>query len=312
MNSNIITPQKDPYPSRMVETPQVLNRIDPVVYPTHGFEGPLTSEQCTFFDQNGYLFIPQLFSEKEVETFFNELQRLSQMPDVKNAKETILEPNSEEVRSIFYIHKTNTLLKNLSRDDRILKAVKQLLGSQVYIHQSRINYKPGFTGKDFYWHSDFETWHVEDGMPRMRALSCNITLTENNPFNGPLMLIPGSHQYYISCVGETPENHYQSSLRKQDYGVPDPQSLKAVVDAGGIVAPTGPSGSVILFDCNMMHGSNSNISPWPRSNVFFVYNSIENCLHDPFYGLTPRPEFIASREFSPLENFGNPSSENSG
>src|SRR3546814_10756649 len=44
---------------------------------------------------------------------------------------------------------------------------------------SRLNYKPGFKGKEFYWHSDFETWHVEDGMPQMRALSMSILLAEN-------------------------------------------------------------------------------------------------------------------------------------
>ncbi|PSN08523.1 ectoine hydroxylase, partial [filamentous cyanobacterium CCT1] len=56
------------------------------------------------------------------------------------------------------------------------------------------------------------------------------------------------------------------------------------------------------FDCNMMHGSSSNISPFPRSNVFFVYNSVHNRLVAPFGGTKPRPEFIAARERSvPLE-----------
>jgi ectoine hydroxylase len=45
-----------------------------------------------------------------------------------------------------------------------------------------------------------------------------------------------------------------------------------------------------------MHGSNGNITPYPRSNVFFVYNSIENRLQDPFCGLKPRPEYIATRQ----------------
>src|SRR3546814_18361378 len=85
----------------------------------------------------------------------------------------------------------------------------------VYIHQSRLNYKPGFKGKEFYWHSDFETWHVEDGMPRMRALSMSVLLAENTTHNGPLMLIPGSHQTYLTCVGETPDAHYLSSLKRR-------------------------------------------------------------------------------------------------
>jgi ectoine hydroxylase len=184
----------------------------------------------------------------------------------------------------------------LASDARLVNIARQILGDEVYIHQSRLNLKPGFLGKEFYWHSDFETWHVEDGMPRMRAVSCTILLTENNEFNGPLMLIPGSHKHYISCVGETPSDHYKQSLQKQEYGVPDPTSLEFLVERGGIQAPKGPAGSVVLFDCNTMHGSNSNISPYPRSNLFVVYNSLENALGKPRFGLNPRPEYIATRE----------------
>jgi len=53
---------------------------------------------------------------------------------------------------------------------------------------------------------------------------------------------------------------------------------------------------VIIFDCNVMHGSNSNITPDPRSNVFFVYNALSNRVVAPFCSKPPRPEFICSRE----------------
>jgi ectoine hydroxylase len=49
-----------------------------------------------------------------------------------------------------------------------------------------------------------------------------------------------------------------------------------------------------------MHGSNGNITPWPRSNLFLVYNSVENALEAPFSGQAPRPPHIASRHFEPL------------
>jgi ectoine hydroxylase len=49
-----------------------------------------------------------------------------------------------------------------------------------------------------------------------------------------------------------------------------------------------------------MHGSNSNISPVPRSNVFVVYNSVENTLVEPFAAPSRRPEFIAARDFTPI------------
>jgi ectoine hydroxylase len=60
--------------------------------------------------------------------------------------------------------------------------------------------------------------------------------------------------------------------------------------------------AAVPFDCNTMHGSNGNITPYPRGNAFFVYNSVENTLQQPFRGLKPRPEHIATRQnFSPLQ-----------
>ena len=111
---------------------------------------------------------------------------------------------------------------------------RQILGSEVYIHQSRVNFKPGFDGKEFYWHSDFETWHAEDGMPRIRAVSISISLTDNYSFNGPLMIMPGSHRTYVSCVGETPDENYKSSLVQQIAGTPDQAALSALAERHGI------------------------------------------------------------------------------
>ena len=293
----------DPYRSRCDDTPRIIDRLNPVVYgkTTQTGDAPLTREQIDFYEANGFLHLENIFSADEVWAFHDELIRLRTAAELQGMTEVILEPDGTAIRSIFAIHQTNPLFNRLSRDPRLVGVVSFLLGSPVYIHQSRINYKPGFEGKEFYWHSDFETWHMEDGMPRMRAISCSIALSENNKFNGPLMVIPGSHKLYVVCVGQTPANHYLSSLQKQEYGVPAPEMLEKLVERGGIAAPKGPAGSVTFFESNMMHGSNSNITPWPRHNIFIVYNSVENQLVAPFCGLKPRPEFIASREFTPVE-----------
>ena len=61
------------------------------------------------------------------------------------------------------------------------------------------------------------------------------------------------------------------------------------------VAPTGKPGTVILFDCNLMHGSNGNITPFPRANAFLVYNAVSNRLEKPFGVEKARPWFLARR-----------------
>ncbi len=291
----------DPYPSRTARPVPPRPRQDPLIHTAPSQRrGPLDAGEMDAFARDGFLILDGLFSREETTAFTAELRRLSNQDDICERDGTILEPDSEEVRSIFEIHKLSDLFQRLAADARIHDRVCQIIGDDVYLHQSRINYKPGFKGKGFNWHSDFETWHAEDGMPRMRAVSCSILLTDNDEYNGPLMLIPGSHKIFVPCQGETPENNYKRSLRDQTVGVPDTGALRQLIERGGLETFKGAAGSLLLFDCNTLHGSNANMSPFPRSNVFFVYNSMENRLRQPFAAPRPRPAFLAEREVKPL------------
>jgi ectoine hydroxylase len=296
-----VTGKQDIYPSRIGGEARMLERVDPVLYSDDLGDAPLSKEQASGYARDGYLVVREMFEPSEVAVLTREMTRLEAVNRDSDLDSVIREPRGREIRSIFEVHKVSRILGRLARDSRILDVVTALLGSDVYIHQSRLNYKPGFRGKEFYWHSDFETWHVEDGMPGMRAVSVSISLSDNVAANGPLMLVPGSHMKYVSCPGETPEEHFRRSLKRQDYGVPPDEFLAELVDDGGIDTVTGPAGSVTFFECNTMHGSNSNISPFPRSNAFLVYNSVKNLPAEPFGATSPRPDFLAERsDFSPV------------
>lgn len=291
---------KDIYPTRCAGEPQFLARQEPVARRAWTPGAPLTAEQIEQFDRDGYLVLENLFSEEEIQALQAGTGRLLGDPAGLKDETVIAEPGSREIRSIFEIHGQSALMARVAADERLAGIASFLLDDRVYVHQSRLNYKPGFQGKEFYWHSDFETWHAEDGMPRMRALSMSLLLAENTPNNGPLMVIPGSHRVFVTCVGKTPQDHYKDSLRKQEYGVPDEDSLAELAHRHGIVAPTGSPGTVIVFDCNIMHGSNGNITPFPRSNAFFVFNAVSNALEAPFAAEKPRPDFVAAREVAPI------------
>ena len=291
------TTTSDPYRSRLAETWEAAPRVDPVTW--EGVSGPLSDTEVQQYDRDGFLFFPELISADQVDSLLAEAKSLAaEWPAARPG--LVREPESNIVRSIFRLHKISDLYQQLFGDRRIYDRARQLLASDLYIHQSRVNYKPALDGKEFFWHSDFETWHVEDGMPRMRALSVSIFLTESHEFNGPLMLIPGSHKTYIRCAGETPENHFEQSLRRQEYGVPTREALELLTRDSTIVAPKGPAGSVVFFDCNTMHGSCGNLSPTPRINLFAVYNSVENAVVDTFCDRPPRPDYLAERTVDPV------------
>jgi ectoine hydroxylase len=302
--TSTVTPIEDRYPTRVTGEPKILNRTDPTVWAGVHSAGPIDAATLASYESRGFLTVDGLLSPGEVGTYWQELVRLSGDAQVRADERTIVEPSSQEVRSIFEVHRTSELIAELARDPRLLGRARQILGSEVYVHQSRVNFMPGFEGKGFYWHSDFETWHAEDGMPAMRAVSFSIALTDNYPFNGGLMIMPGSHRSFVSCAGETPEDNYKSSLRQQQAGTPDRGVITRLAAEHGIEQFTGPAGSALVFDSNCMHGSGNNITPFARSNIFIVFNSVDNALGRPFAAKAPRPEFVASRDSAALSGRG--------
>ena len=51
-----------------------------------------------------------------------------------------------------------------------------------------------------------------------------------------------------------------------------------------------------MFHGNLVHGSAGNITPFPRKIVYLTLNAVSNYIRTP-----TRPEFIAHRDFTPIE-----------
>jgi ectoine hydroxylase len=290
----------DLYPTRGA-TEVMTPRQDPVVWSDPGTPGPITQADIRGYERDGFLAIDHLITPDEVSKYRAELDRLTSDPLIRADERSIVEPKSQDVRTVFEVHKISEVFAQLVRDPRVVGRARQILGSDVYVHQSRINVKPGFGASGFYWHSDFETWHAEDGLPNMRTVSVSIALTENYDTNGGLMIMPGSHKTFLGCAGATPKDNYKKSLQMQDAGTPSDEALSDFASRHGIKLFTGKAGSATWFDCNCLHGSGDNITPFPRSNVFIVFNSVENEAVEPFAAPVRRPAFIGARDFTPVK-----------
>ncbi|OOF23424.1 phytanoyl-CoA dioxygenase [Salinivibrio sp. IB574] len=290
----------DVYPSRVNGKETLSPRLDPIVYGRVQPKVPhsLSQQELDTFERQGFLVMNDYMPEM-VAPLKREITRLRD--DMAGHEELYTEPDSDELRTIFKPFAYSDLIDRFSRDPRILNKVRQILGSDAYLMQSRVNIKPAFKGKSFPWHSDFETWHVEDGVPRMRAVTVWLMLTDNTEHNGPLYVIPGSHHHYVSCEGSTGEKNYQQSLKKQMLGVPKPETMETLLDDKGVASVTGKAGTLVFHDCNLMHGSPDNIANDPRSILMFVYNSVENKPVTPFSGLPPRPHYLSNPDQRPLQ-----------
>jgi ectoine hydroxylase len=169
-----------------------------------------------------------------------------------------------------------------------------LFGEQLYMHQFKINGKMAFEGDVWQWHQDYGTWLNDDMMPTERAMNVAIFLDDVNAFNGPLMFIPGSHKRgVVDAKHDLTTTSYP--LWTVSNGLITELVERAGGKQGGIVSPTGPAGSMILFHSCLVHASTSNLSPWNRVSVYLSLCAVSN--HIRRY---KRPEYIAHRDFAPI------------
>jgi ectoine hydroxylase len=251
----------------------------------------LTQEQLQQFDTHGYLFFPGLFSSDEVKTLQDEVPRLYEMQRPENVREK----TGGVVRTNFAAHMYSAPFARLARHPRMIKPVEQMFGEKLYMHQFKINGKQAFDGDVWQWHQDYGTWLNDDLMPTPRAMNVAIFLDEVNQYNGPLMFIPGSHR-----LGALPAGHDVTTTSYPLWTISNDNIRELVEKAGGhtggIVAPQGPAGSMIMFHSCLVHASSSNLSPWNRVAVYLSLCAVSNHIRR-----HKRVEYIAHRDFTPIE-----------
>ncbi|MFL6663513.1 MAG: phytanoyl-CoA dioxygenase family protein [Rhizobacter sp.] len=251
----------------------------------------LTPEQTARFEREGYLFFPALFTPAEVRALLEAVPALAARRDAFNVREK----GSDAVRTTFAAHLVSAPFARLARHPRMIEPVQQLLGDALYMHQFKINGKQAFAGDVWQWHQDYGTWRNDDLMPAPQAMNVAIFLDEVNAFNGPLMFIPGSHRR-----GVIDAKHDTTTTSYPLWTIDDALIAQLVERAGGrdggIVAPLGPPGSMVLFDSCLVHASGSNLSPWNRVAVYLSLCAVGNHIRR-----FKRPEYIAHRDFRPIE-----------
>ena len=251
----------------------------------------LTTEQRKRFDEDGYLFFPGLFSQKEVQYLAAAVPELYERREEYNFREK----GSDAVRTNFAAHLYSKPFAKLARHPRMIKPVEDLLQESLYMHQFKINGKMAFEGDVWQWHQDYGTWVNDDLMPSARAMNVAIFLDEVTEFNGPLLFIPGSHKKGVIKAG------HDLTTTSYPLWTIDNNLIKELVDRaggnkGGIVSPKGPAGSMIVFHSCLVHASSNNLSPFNRISVYLSLCAVSNHIRR-----FKRKEYIAHRNFAPIK-----------
>jgi ectoine hydroxylase len=228
----------------------------------------MASKMADEYAERGYVFRESLLSTEEIAVLTDELDRIvaGEYPDAG----IIFETDGVTPRTVFNPQVYSDVYDRLIRHPKVLGAVEDLLGEQAYALQLGINCKAAFNGDVWFWHQDFPTYLEDDNIPEPRMVNALIFLDEVNTLNSPLMIVPGSHR----LAPEVNEETTQGTSYTLRYSSTD--LIKQQVAVSGVVAPTGPAGSLIFMNVNALHGSTANLSPWSRRMITLTYNAMSN------------------------------------
>jgi ectoine hydroxylase len=145
-------------------------------------------------------------------------------------------------------HVGESVFRKLAAHPRLLATARELLGGDVYIHQSRLIPRLGESPADVLWRRDFATWSRADRMATPNAVTAAILLGDSAPSSPVLYVTPGSH-------------------RETD----------AELAGGGPAVPVAAAlGSVFFYDANLAYALNQPGDRRSPALYLVSYNAVGN------------------------------------
>ncbi len=225
----------------------------------------LTPEQVQFFKDEGYLFVPDVFNRAEVDAYLAAIAALTDNAKEISSGNILLEPAFEgrepQIRIAFNLYESPSHLSTLPGHPKILDRLQCLMGETILLHHSKLMLKNAKIGSAQWWHQDFAYW--PKGKPEM--IACMIYLDDATRENGCLQVVPKSHKWGL--------------LKHERRVRPDGNQLELVernFKDEDVVYVEAPAGSILFFDCLLLHASDPNPSDKPRRTAICEYNTPGN------------------------------------
>lgn len=227
-----------------------------------------------FYDKNGYVVINNLFEFNEIDKIYPHLDELiSKNPD--NLDYSIDEKSGGRVLAQLR-HPTflSEVLKNILLDNRVKRILSYLLGENIRLDGSKLNFKPAQVGAPVEWHQDWAYLpHTNDSL-----LTVGIFIDNCNKKNAPLMVVPQSHK------GPIMNHHHKGEFM----GIIAGADIAPFKDK--ITSLTGLRGSVSFHHYRILHGSSYNRSLNSRRILYGRFSTADawplHGLSDFFSGFT--------------------------
>ncbi len=225
---------------------------------------PLTDAQYAAFHRDGYLFIEHFLDGEETAL----LQAACRADSVLQAHAMqVMDAAGRRTNLSLWNHPGNDIYGMIARSERMVNAVEQLLGDEVYHYHSKLSAKQPRVGGAWEWHQDYGYWY-KNGCLFPDMLSVFIAVDPCTKENGCMQVLRGSH-----LMGRI-EHGFAGEQTGADLERVE-QAKKRMELVYCEMAP----GTALFFHGNTLHTSEANLSDKPRWGLICCYNTKHN---DPY------------------------------
>ena len=217
----------------------------------------------------------------------------------ENNLTTFLEKDSDKIRTVYGFQNSILFCEWLCKQKNIKEIVELILGEKVYLHQTKINYKNKSADSIWPFHRDFPFWNNFDQIKNNAMVNIVIFLDNVNEGSGELKLIPKSHKEFLER--ESNDKSVEMSLegsasRDLLFSFTD-QEVDYFQKKSGCYKVKGPKGSILVFDPNIIHGSDNSLADQSRGIMLLTFNKCDN---KPVKK-SSRPEYLCSTNYDPIK-----------
>jgi ectoine hydroxylase-related dioxygenase (phytanoyl-CoA dioxygenase family) len=221
----------------------------------------LSFEDVQQYRKDGFILIHDVFNKAEVEQMIKAIDGGEGV--VSNVSE-VDDKKGKKVRLAFWDNLTGDIWSAASTSPLIVNNIRILMGEDICFYHGKVALKEAYTGGAFEWHQDYGYWY-NGGFMYPHMMSAFVALDPSTLTNGCLRVIKGSHK-----LGRIEHKHVAGQI------VADPERIALIEDRLETIDCEMPSGSVLFFDCNLLHSSAANESPNHRRSIITCYTAAGN------------------------------------
>ncbi|GMV99769.1 MAG: hypothetical protein AMXMBFR84_09080 [Candidatus Hydrogenedentota bacterium] len=231
----------------------------------------ISTDQIQFYRDHGYLHIPDVFSQDEVDELTSHLDFLMEQWAITETgwtgpwRKVYMDAETEQkskLTSLHDLHFYSDAWMRAATGHRMAHIMEQLIGPNVELHHMTLHAKPPETGHPFPMHQDNAFYAHVDG----RYVDALIHLDDTCHANGEIRFLRGSHnagalQHIVTTPeGEACTPHLPTDRYKLEDTTPVPAKR----------------GDVVCFNIFCIHGSHINTTDKVRRMIRVGYRDPEN------------------------------------